>query len=190
MDEGLQQSILENIPTCLRITSSSNDVSGMADRMFKEQALGSAEKALDKEAEATDRSMPNLGKKERLLQGAKMHFNISVALIALTLATAASADRLIVSHYGFLGASTYTGTFITKYDSYLIGEVNGCHTNPGVPSLNRLCMDFDNGRGHFQFNGQGKRCFKETSNDFQHCSDDFAWATCSKIYYDEVKCTW
>lgn len=119
-----------------------------------------------------------------------MHFNIPVALTTLVLATAATADRLIVGHYGFLGGSTYSGTFVTKYGSYIVGNVDGCHTNPGVPALNRLCMDFGKRRGHFTFNGQGKRCLKETSNKFEHCSDDFAWATCSTLYYDEVKCTW
>lgn len=120
-----------------------------------------------------------------------MRFNIPViALTTLALAKQVTADRLIVSLYNFLGSSTYTGTFVTDDDSYLIGDVDGCHTNPDVPHMNRLCMDFGNDRGHFQFNGQKRRCLKETSNDFQHCSDDFAWATCTKLYYDEVKCDW
>ncbi|OBT61324.1 hypothetical protein VE03_09544 [Pseudogymnoascus sp. 23342-1-I1] len=119
-----------------------------------------------------------------------MRFNIPVALAALALANGATADRLIVSFYNYLGASTYTGTFVTDYDSYILGDVNGCHTNLDVPSLNRLCMDFGNQRGHFQFNGQGRRCLKETRNEFGRCADDNSWATCTKIYYDEVKCTW
>jgi hypothetical protein len=100
------------------------------------------------------------------------------------------ADKLIVSQYCFTLACTNSGTWHTNYGThYFIDADDGCR-DTDVPAMYQLCMDYSKGRGHFFFEGQGKRCLKETSNDWAHCSDDFQFATCTTIYYDEVPCTW
>ncbi|PKS05495.1 hypothetical protein jhhlp_008873 [Lomentospora prolificans] len=118
-----------------------------------------------------------------------MHFNIPAVIAALGLATTAAADRMIVSSYCFTLACNHNGEFITDHGRYRVDASDGCR-DPDVPAMKRLCIDQKRARGHFQFNGQGRRCMKETKSDFKTCSDDFQFASCSTSYWDEVPCTW
>ncbi|KAK4464432.1 hypothetical protein QBC42DRAFT_284416 [Cladorrhinum samala] len=119
-----------------------------------------------------------------------MHLNVaSLAISALALAARVSADRMIVFQYCFFTACSSPGTWYTAHGSYDVDASEGCR-NPDVPGMTQLCVDWGKSRGHFYFLGQNKRCIRETSSDFQTCSDDFGFATCSDVYWDEVPCTW
>ncbi len=121
---------------------------------------------------------------------AKMQLNVaSLVTAALAFATTASADSMIVYKYCFFLACSSPATWSTAYGDYSIDSGDGCR-DPDVPGMWQLCIDDANVRGHFYFDGQNKRCIRETSDDFQHCSDDFKFATCSTVYWDEVPCTW
>jgi hypothetical protein len=113
----------------------------------------------------------------------------SLVTAALAFATAASADRMIVHQYCLTLICNNPATFITAYGEYNVDASDGCR-DPDVPGMWSLCVDERNARAHFYFDNQPKRCMVETGNDWQTCSDDFQWATCSIIYYDEVPCTW
>ncbi len=77
-----------------------------------------------------------------------------------------------------------TGRWVTAFGAYYgIDADEGCRDPPGVPGLNRLCMDWGNQRGHFFFDGQGRRCLsKGPDHDCETGNCVCRWS--------EVPCTW
>ncbi|KAK4039695.1 hypothetical protein C8A01DRAFT_36318 [Parachaetomium inaequale] len=113
----------------------------------------------------------------------------SLVAAALAFAATASADSLIVHQYCLTLACNNPGTWHSAYGDFFVDAGEGCR-DPDIPGMWSLCIDEGNARGHFYFDNQPKRCIKQTDNDFEKCSDDYQFATCSVIYYDEVPCTW
>lgn len=74
------------------------------------------------------------------------------------------------------------GTWYTGYGAYTIDANEGCRDPVDVSSMNTLCMDWGNQRGHFFFDNQPKRCIRKTSEDLH--SD--IWLS----RWEEVACTW
>ncbi|KAK3899492.1 hypothetical protein C8A05DRAFT_36893 [Staphylotrichum tortipilum] len=62
----------------------------------------------------------------------------------------------------------------------------GC-SDRGVPGMNRLCMDWGNKRGHFFFDGQGRRCIRKGDDRPYSCN---ALKGCVKSTWGEVGCSW
>ncbi|KAK4124568.1 hypothetical protein N657DRAFT_644806 [Parathielavia appendiculata] len=79
------------------------------------------------------------------------------------------------------------GYWYTAFGSYRIDANEGCRDPPDVPSMNTICMDWGNKRGHFYFDGQAKRCIRMTSDTPFGCGPG---ATCAFSNWDEVSCTW
>lgn len=118
----------------------------------------------------------------------KLNLASLITTVAAFAATA-TADRMIIHEYCLTLVCNDPATFITAYGEYNVDARDGCR-DTDVPGMNNLCVDHAHGRAHFNFDGQPKRCMVEVDNDFATCSDDYQWATCSTIYYDEVPCTW
>ncbi|KAJ4287882.1 hypothetical protein N0V88_007500 [Collariella sp. IMI 366227] len=86
------------------------------------------------------------------------------ALLTTLLATSALADSMVV--YTVCTGDKGTGdcrhnqaAWYSGFESGYIDANEGCR-DPNVGSMNNLCMDWGNWRGHFYFDGQGKRCIK------------------------------
>jgi hypothetical protein len=105
--------------------------------------------------------------------------------VLVSLAALAAADYMDVTTTcptPFACAST--GLWHTDFSSYYGIDANeGCRDPPGVPGLNSLCMDWENQRAHFFFDGQGKRCLKK-GPDY-----DCMNGNC-RSRWSEVACSW
>jgi hypothetical protein len=76
----------------------------------------------------------------------------------------------------------------TAYGAFPINANEGCR-DPDVPGMTSICFDWGNGRGHFYFQGQGKRCFRKWSDlEVGLCWDELG--RCSILRWNEVACTW
>jgi hypothetical protein len=114
-------------------------------------------------------------------------------LAGLALATGAAADRMLTTtscpNIG-LGACNSQGEWISAYGNFFLDANEGCRDPPDVPGMWSICMDWGNGRAHFFFDGQAKRCLKRTGADFDvgPCADTSRH--CSRQWWEEVACTW
>lgn len=117
----------------------------------------------------------------------------TVAVSLLGLASRAAADYMTV-----LGSCPFDdwypcdwtqGIWRSSYGNYYISGEGGCHDPAYVPGMNQLCLDFWHNRGHFYFDGQGKRCLSLFSSlNIGSCKQD-NW--CYYIQrWEEVTCTW
>jgi hypothetical protein len=78
--------------------------------------------------------------------------------------------------------------FTTDYGTYHVDASDGCRST-GVPAMVDFCVDWPRQRGHFRFNGQGKRCMRWTSTSQFSCNTIFGdW--CEVSMWTEVTCTW
>jgi hypothetical protein len=104
-------------------------------------------------------------------------------------ATIASADSFEINVYSTTPDYPKWGYWTTCCGSYYILARDGCqYNNPdgttvGVPGMNTLCMDWTNLRGHFYFDGQGKRCIAQNSET--HSPSGMI-----TVIWFEVLCTW
>ncbi|KAH7135782.1 hypothetical protein B0J11DRAFT_169883 [Dendryphion nanum] len=112
-------------------------------------------------------------------------------LAGLALATSAVADRLLVTTAcPSIGRCSSTGEWINESGGhYWIDANEGCR-DPDVPYIYNVCMDWGNGRAHFNADGQNKRCLKRTSPDLYAgpCADTSL--QCYRQWWDEVPCSW
>ncbi len=101
-------------------------------------------------------------------------------------ATIAAADSFEVGTVCGYGSCDSWGWWNTCCGRYWVDDANdGCHygTYIGVPGMNTLCMDWNNRRAHFYFDGQGKRCIAQNSESTdQHGVVRAIWL--------EVLCNW
>ena len=67
------------------------------------------------------------------------------------------------------------------YGTYNAEE--GCRDNPGPPGMTSICWDYGNGRGHFYYVNQPKRCFTRTFSYGVTNQDAFE-------QWNEVGCSW
>jgi hypothetical protein len=113
----------------------------------------------------------------------------TLLIAGLVLATGSAADRMLTTtSCPMIGACDSRGEFITDYGKYYIDANKDCRAPP-VPSMTRLCMDWKNGRAHFVFKGQKKRCLKKGADfDKGPCMDSSR--KCSRQWWEEVRCTW
>jgi hypothetical protein len=63
---------------------------------------------------------------------------------------------------------------------------SGCRSFSKIPAFSTACFDWYRTRGHFYFQGQGKRCLKEVSRKEYSCGAQW----CRKQVWDEVPCSW
>lgn len=115
----------------------------------------------------------------------------TLLLTGLALATSVTADRMKTStKCPAEGGCDSQGEWISAFGTYPLDANEGCRDPPDVPGLLSICMDWGDGRAHFFFENQPKRCLKKTGADFDvgPCSGSFY--TCSKQWWDEVACTW
>ncbi|KAK3899491.1 hypothetical protein C8A05DRAFT_18079 [Staphylotrichum tortipilum] len=109
-----------------------------------------------------------------------------VALL-VTLATLAAADYMVVETYcDVFNCTSQNSVWYTAFGSYPINANEGCRDPSDVPGMNQLCMDWGRQRGHFFFDGQGRRCLRKTEDKENHC----AGAVCHRSIWSEVACTW
>ncbi len=78
--------------------------------------------------------------------------------------------------------------FQTDYGTYVVDASDGCRTS-GVPAMVEFCVDWPRARGHFRFNGQGKRCMRWTSTSTYPCGT-FLGDYTEVSMWTEVACTW
>ncbi|KAK4446713.1 hypothetical protein QBC34DRAFT_469264 [Podospora aff. communis PSN243] len=67
----------------------------------------------------------------------------------------------------------------------------GCNHVSMPPHMNELCIDWNNLRGHFRFNGQNRRCVRRRGHfvwSGYHCQTQTV--TCHMHIWDETPCTW
>lgn len=116
-----------------------------------------------------------------------MHLPVLPALVLL--ATTAAAEHMFVSEYCATLVCNRNGRFVTNWGDFQVDAGDGCRGTP-VPNMVEWCIDTQRERGHFRYEGQGKRCMVVESSEWQRCSDDWAWATCASEVWKEVNCTW
>ncbi|KFY64055.1 hypothetical protein V496_03488 [Pseudogymnoascus sp. VKM F-4515 (FW-2607)] len=115
----------------------------------------------------------------------------TLLLAGLALATGAAADRLMTTtSCPWTGRCNSSGEWISAFGTHWLDANEGCRDPPDVPGMTSICMDWGNGRGHFYFENQGKRCLKKTGPDFDvgPCGD--TTKQCSRQWWDEVAYTW
>ena len=112
-----------------------------------------------------------------------MKFNLSTILVAALGTQMAQADYAIVMTKCALSCHSYNA-WVDAYGHY--GSFNadeGCRDNPGPPGMTSICWDYGNGRGHFYYVNQPKRCFARAwSHGFVNTDALEQW--------NEVTCTW
>lgn len=115
----------------------------------------------------------------------------TLLLASLALATGTTADRILTTtSCPWIGACYSQGEWINEQGGhYWIDANEGCR-DPDVPFIWNVCMDWGNGRAHFNADGQNKRCLKKTGPDFDvgPCADSSR--QCSRQWWEEVPCTW
>ncbi|UKZ74919.1 hypothetical protein TrVFT333_002589 [Trichoderma virens FT-333] len=105
-------------------------------------------------------------------------------LSALTaLSSGVTADYLnVVTNCGVFGnCGSEKAVWYTDFGYNPVDANEGCR-DPNIPNMNTLCMDWGNRRGHFFFDGQGKRCIQERAVAEY---GDFSFST-----WAEVVCSW
>ncbi|KAK0644385.1 hypothetical protein B0T16DRAFT_460447 [Cercophora newfieldiana] len=96
-----------------------------------------------------------------------------LSTLTLTLPATAShvvADRLDVLHtwldpyWGGANRDTYAAIWHNNFGNHynVLDASDGYHSDPGIPSVTKLCLDHANHRAHFEAVGQPKRCFERT----------------------------
>ncbi|KAF6753784.1 hypothetical protein DFP72DRAFT_393797 [Ephemerocybe angulata] len=108
------------------------------------------------------------------------------AILALLSSTASvfAVDHLRTS----TGPNGVSGGTWTTSNGAVYGNLNvneGCRTL-AVPGMTDFCIDWANRRAHFYFEGQGKRCMRQTTSDSYNCNG----GTCHRGEWDEVFCNW
>ncbi|KAK0644672.1 hypothetical protein B0T16DRAFT_392976 [Cercophora newfieldiana] len=69
--------------------------------------------------------------------------------------------------------------------SHIINNLlSGCHSNTGVPNI---CIDWPRRRGHFYFNGGGKRCITHQGESGAPCEQNHI---CRMHNWVESLCAW
>jgi hypothetical protein len=122
-----------------------------------------------------------------------MHLKAS-AIPLLALAAAGAADKVTILTKcaplpGFPCLSH--GLWTTDYGgNFFMDAGEGCRNPSGwVPGMNTICWDWGNARGHFYFDGQGKRCIKEfAAVGTGGCGRQGEGCTAQR--FNEVPCTW
>lgn len=113
-------------------------------------------------------------------------------LAVLGLATTVTADAISVYSNcippGGAGCADHRGVFYTGYGGYPFDARDGCKST-GVPGMNEFCIDWTNLRGHFRFDGGGKRCFVQTFNR-KDVPCTMSYWSCSFTTWVETGCTW
>jgi hypothetical protein len=114
---------------------------------------------------------------------------LSIALPVAALATmaAAGSDFIAVLETGIVR----TGVFVQEAGASNMLDTNeGCR-NPGIPHMNNICFDWGNGRGHFNFDGQGKRCFRKHQSTVNTGKCGYGGNfNCYVSEWYETNCTW
>ncbi|KAM7209867.1 hypothetical protein V8F06_014749 [Rhypophila decipiens] len=118
----------------------------------------------------------------------------TLTLSALTLGlqvAQVSADVLtILTRKGVTGSSDSSNAmWETISNVYSFNANEGCR-NPGVPNINRVCMDWGNKRGHFNTIFGEKRCVKEWNSHNLGTCRGAVGGTCHVQRWREVACTW
>ncbi len=82
-------------------------------------------------------------------------------------ATITAADSFELTTWCGNGYCDSYGWWTTCCGRYWVDNANdGCHYGSsyiGVPGMNTICMDWNNRRAHFYFDGQAKRCIAQNS---------------------------
>lgn len=114
-----------------------------------------------------------------------MRFDILATLAAL--ASGAVADRMEVftECAAFGQCSSANAFFYTDYGTYRVDANTGCR-GTSVPGMIEFCVDWDNRRAHFVYNGQNKRCLIQRSETVYGCAAQQCW----KTTWEEVGCSW
>jgi len=123
------------------------------------------------------------------------------ALLAAALgASVATADHLLVfakgcRNWGDPNCDYSLGNWYSAFGINVVDGRSGCRSNPGPPGMTQLCLDYVNMRGHFYFQGQGKRCIwvHEWYNNW--CADPgvaqmVGTDVCYSTKWIEVDCSW
>jgi hypothetical protein len=108
----------------------------------------------------------------------------SLAVVALSTAVEADYVATVANLFG------WRGIFVTGFGTHWVDASPGCR-DPDIPSMNNICFDYDNGRGHFYFDNQPKRCFKKFGSqaNVEQCA--FAGKSdCYVTLFFESACTW
>lgn len=72
------------------------------------------------------------------------------AVLATPAATAAADSMTVHTVCPIIGnCDSRIGTWHSAFGNYLINADEGCRDPPDVPGMNRICMDWGNGRAHF-----------------------------------------
>lgn len=104
--------------------------------------------------------------------------------LAGLIARVAADELTVLTHCGIGACDSSKAMWHSMMGQFPINANEGCRDPPDVPSLNSICFDWGNGRAHFYYDNQPKRCLQKwTSNGLN-------WPDLSMQGWKEVTCTW
>lgn len=114
-----------------------------------------------------------------------MKISLSTVLVATLGTYTALADyTLIGTKCRSVGPCQSWNIWISDFGSYgMLNANDGCRNDPGPPGMQSICWDWGNGRGHFYYVNQSKRCMRRSFSYGVGEGDAFE-------QWEEVGCTW
>ena len=117
---------------------------------------------------------------------------LPTVLALAPLISLATADSMVIeSGCGPTGCATSATWRSPNSANRHFDPLPGCHPRDRIPGMKTLCLDMDDGRGHFYFDNDPdlKRCITEGERrtigpckSAQDCGSETTW--------EEVQCTW